>query len=92
MDKRTLVTGKELYFEDLQEGNNLLLKQVPGGFITSKKKSSTENSQKVMDRFIFNSLAVDNAGQPADNKHTGSAETFSNFFLLASKTNKPFER
>ena len=46
--KRTLVAGKEeLNFEDLQEGNNLSLKQVPGGFITGKKKSSTNNRQKL---------------------------------------------
>ena len=49
--KRMLVAGKEelnfeLNFEDLQEGNNLLLKQAPGGFITGKKKSSTKNCQK----------------------------------------------
>ena len=34
--KRTLVAGKEeLNFEDLQESCNQLLRQVPGGFITS---------------------------------------------------------
>ena len=40
-----------------------------------------------MDRFVFNYLAVDNAGQIADNKHTGSM--IFRFFLLASKTDKP---
>ena len=40
-----------------------------------------------MDRFIFDNLAVDNAGQKADNKHTGSMTFLS--FLLVSKTNKP---
>ena len=46
--KRTLVAGKEeLNFEDLQEGNNLLFKYVPGGFITGEKKSSTKNRQKL---------------------------------------------
>ena len=41
-----------------------------------------------MDRFVFNYLAVDNAGQTAaDNKHTGSM--IFPFFLLASKTDKP---
>ena len=40
-----------------------------------------------MARFVFNYLAVDNAGQTADNKHTGSM--IFPFFLLASKTDKP---
>ena len=43
-----------------------------------------------MDRFVFNSLAVDNEGQTADNKRTGSV-IFSNFFFLAGKTNKPLK-
>ena len=44
-------------------------------------------SPKVIDRFVFNYLAVDNAGQTADNKHTGSM--IFPFFLWASKTDKP---
>ena len=39
-----------------------------------------------MARFVFNCLAVDNAGQTADNKHTGNM--IFPFFLLASKTDK----
>ena len=43
-----LVAGKEeLNFEELQEGNNLLLKSVPDGFITGKKKSLSKNRQKL---------------------------------------------
>ena len=43
-----LVAGKEeLNFEDLQEGNNLLFKYVPGGFITGEKTSSSKNRQKL---------------------------------------------
>ena len=42
---------------------------------------------KVIDRFVFNYLAVDNAGETADNKHTGS--TIFRFFPLESKTDKP---
>ena len=38
---------EELNFEELQEGNNLLLKSVPDGFITGKKKSSSKNHQKL---------------------------------------------
>ena len=41
-----------------------------------------------MHRFVFNYLAVDNAGQTGDNKHTG--RMIFPFFLLASKTDKPF--
>ena len=40
-----------------------------------------------MDRFVFNYLAVDNAGQTADKKHKGSM-IFA-FFLLGSRTDKP---
>ena len=40
-----------------------------------------------MDRFVFNYLAVDNAGQTVDNKHTGSM--IFPFFLLGSRTDKP---
>ena len=36
-----------LNFEDLQEGNNLLFKYVPGGFITGEKTSSSKNRQKL---------------------------------------------
>ena len=43
-------------------------------------------SPKVIDRFIFNYLAVDNVGQTAYNEHTGSM-IFP--FFQASKTNKP---
>ena len=46
-----------------------------------------QKSPKVIDRFVFNYLAVDNADQTADNKHTGSM--IFPFFLLASKTDKP---
>ena len=51
------------------------------------KVSSGQKSPKVIDRFAFNYLAVDNAGQIADNKHTGSMSF--GFFLPASKTDKP---
>ena len=40
-----------------------------------------------IDRFVFNYIAVDNADQTSDNKHTGSM--IFPFFLLASKTDKP---
>ena len=50
-------------------------------------QKSPKVNWKVIDRFVFNYLAVDNAGQTADNKHTGSM--IFRFFLLASKTDKP---
>ena len=40
-----------------------------------------------MARFVFNYLAVDNAGQTADIKHTVSMSF--PVFLLVSKTDKP---
>ena len=50
-------------------------------------QKSPKVNWKVIDHFVFNYLAVDNAGQTADNKHTGSM--IFPFFLLASKTDKP---
>ena len=50
-------------------------------------QKSPKVNWKAIDRFVFNYLAVDNAGQTADNKHTGSM--IFRFFLLASKTDKP---
>ena len=46
-----------------------------------------QKTPKVVDRVVFNYLAVDDAGQTVDNKHTGSMIFPS--FLLASKTDKP---
>ena len=42
---------------------------------------------RVIDRSVFNNLAVNNAGRKADNKHIGSM--IFPFFLLVSKTDKP---
>ena len=56
-------------------------------FYNRQEEVLNQKSPKVMDRFVFNYLAVDNAGQTADNKHTGSM--IFPFFLLASKTDKP---
>ena len=52
-------------------------------FYNRQEEVLDQNSPKVIDRFVFNYLAVDIAGQ----KHTGSM-TFP-FFLLASNTDKP---
>ena len=52
-------------------------------FYNRQEEVLNQKSPKVIDRFVFNYLAVDNVGQ----KHTGSM-TFP-FFLLASKTDKP---
>ena len=56
-------------------------------FYNRQEEVLNQKSPKVIDRFVFNYLAVDNAGQTADNKHTGSM--IFPFFLLASKTDKP---
>ena len=56
-------------------------------FYNRQEEVLDQKSPKVIDRFVFNYLAVDNAGQTADNKHTGSM--IFPFFLLASKTDKP---
>ena len=87
--KRTLVAGKEeLNFEDLQEGNNkFIIKVSSWQFYNWQEEVLNQKSPKLIDRFVFNYLAVDNAGQTADNKHTGSM--IFPFFLLASKTDKP---
>ena len=75
-------------FEDLQEGNNFLLIS-SWRFYNRQEEVLDQNSPKVIDRFVFNYLAVDNAGQTADNKHTG--RMIFRFFLQASKTDKPLE-
>ena len=66
-------------FEDLPEGQQ---------FIIKVSSCLDQKLPKVIDRFVFNYLAVDNAGQTAD-KHTGSM--IFRLFLQASKTDKPLE-
>ena len=50
-------------------------------------QKSPKVNWKVIDRFVLKDIAVDNAGQTADTKHTASM--IFRFFLLASKTDKP---
>ena len=52
----------------------------------NQQEDLNQKSPRVKNRFVFNNLAVDNVGQTADNKNTGSMIFPS--FLLASKTNK----
>ena len=54
-------------------------------FYNRQEEVLDQKSPKVIDRFVFNYLAVDNAGETADNKHSGSI-IFR--LLLASKTDK----
>ena len=54
-------------------------------FYNRQEEVLDRKSPKVIDRFVFNYLAVDNAGETADNKHSGSI-IFR--LLLASKTDK----
>ena len=52
--KRTLVAGKEeLNFEDLQEGNNLLLTVSSWRFSKRQEEVLNQKSPKVTDRFVF---------------------------------------
>ena len=53
-------------------------------FYNWQEEVLNQKSPKVIDRFAFNYLAVDNVGQTAHNKHIGSM--IFPFFLLASKT------
>ena len=55
-------------------------------FYNRQEEVLDQKSPKVIDRFVFNYLAFDNAGETADNKHSGSM--IFRFFLLASKTDK----
>ena len=52
-------------------------------FYNRQEEVINQKSPKVIDRFVFNYLGVDNAGQTADNKHTGSM--IFPFFSLASR-------
>ena len=82
------MAGKEeLNFEDLQEGNYFLVKVSSWRFYKRQEEALNQISPKVIDHFVFNYLAVDNAGQTADNKHTGSM--IFPFFLLANKPDMP---
>ena len=53
----------------------------------NQQEDLNQKSPRVKNRFVFNNLAVDNVGQTADNKNTGSM--IFPFFLLASKIDKP---
>ncbi|CAH3161301.1 unnamed protein product [Porites evermanni] len=53
-------------------------------FYNRQEEVLNQKSPKVIDRFVFIYLAVDNAGQTADNKLACSL-----IFPLASKTDKP---
>ncbi|CAH3118882.1 unnamed protein product, partial [Porites lobata] len=65
----------------------LVLRQSSENRSNRQEQVLNQKSPKVIDRFVFYYLAVDNADQTADNKHTGSM--IFPFFLLASKTDKP---
>ena len=56
-------------------------------FYNRREEVLNQKSSKVIDPFVFNYYAVDNAGQTADNKYIRSM--IFPFFLLASKTDKP---
>ena len=56
-------------------------------FYDQQEEVLEQKSLSVIDCFVVNNLAADNAGQTADSKHTGSM--IFPFFLLVSKTDKP---
>ena len=56
-------------------------------FYNQQEEVFNQKSLRVIDRFVFNNLAVNNAGHTADNKHTGSM--IFPFLLLVIKTGKP---
>ena len=64
-----------------------LIIKVSSWRLYNQQEVLNQKSLRVIDRFVFNNLAVDNAGQTAVNKHTGSM--IFPFFLLVSKTDKP---
>ena len=79
-----LVAGKEeLNFKALQE----VINSSSWWFYNQQEEVVNQKSLTVINCFVFDNLAVDNAGQKADNKHTGSMIFPS--FLLVSKTDKP---
>ena len=67
----------------------LIIKVSSWRFYNQQEEDLNQKSPKVIDSFIFNNVALDNAGQTADNKHTGSM--IFPFFLLANKTDKLLE-
>ena len=81
--RRTLVAGKEEFARRQQ----FIIKVSSWRFYNQQEEVLNQKSLRVIDWFFFNDLAVDNEGQTADNKHTGSM-VFP-FFLLVSKTDKP---
>ena len=87
---KTLVAGGGERRAELRRSarrQQFIIKVSFGRFYNQQEEVLNQKSPKVIDRFVFNYLAVDNAGQTADKKHTGSM--IFPFFLLASKTDKP---
>ena len=85
--KRTLVAGKEeLTVRRSTRRQQLIIDVGSWRFYNQQDEVLNQKSLRVIDSFFFNNLAVDNAGQTADNKHTGSM-IFA-FFLLGSRTDK----
>ena len=79
--------GKKSWTSKNCRRQQFIIKVSSWRFYNRQEEVLDQKSPKVIDRFVFNYLAVDNAGQTADNKHTGSM--IFPFFLLASKTDKP---
>ena len=56
-------------------------------FYNQQEEFLNQQSLRVIDRSVFNNLAVNNAGRKEENTHIGSMIFL--FFLLVSKTDKP---
>ena len=74
-----------------------IIKLSSGRFYNQQEEVLNQKSLRVIDRFVFNNLAFDNAGQKADNKHKGRTGAHQMgswgrvnfpFFLLVSKADK----
>ena len=87
-DKRSLVVGKEeSWTSKICKKAAIIIKVSSWQFYNQQEEVLDQKSLRVIDRFVFNNLAVDNVGRKADNKHTRSI--IFPFFLLVSKTDKP---
>jgi len=81
--KRTLlVAGKE----EPARRQQLIIISTFLQFYNQQEEDLNQKSPRVIDRFVFRNLTVDNVGQTANNKNTGSM--IFPLFLLTSKTDK----
>ena len=85
--KRTLSAERRAELQRFARKQQLIIKVSSWRFYNQEEEVLNQKSLRFIDRVVFNNLAVGNACETTDNKHTGSM-IFS-FFLLVSKTDKP---